>query len=118
MCLSCNQQFTQKRGNTILNPCSPNPCLNGGMCSATNNYSTFSCFCIGHFTGKTENKFHWSYKISFIILKLGAICENPSPVSASNTRYALTIGKSLGNYKNIDFLKSKIREETKVYANR
>lgn len=32
-------------------PCSPNPCVNGGVCSV-NNDNTFSCECVGGYTGR------------------------------------------------------------------
>ncbi|KAJ8034212.1 Neurogenic locus notch-like protein 1 [Holothuria leucospilota] len=34
-----------------FNPCNPNPCQNGGFCSINGN--TFSCQCVGLFTGQT-----------------------------------------------------------------
>jgi uncharacterized membrane protein len=37
--------------DTIVDPCRPNPCRNGGVCSAEG--AAFRCSCVGHYTGNT-----------------------------------------------------------------
>jgi len=36
-----------------VDPCDPNPCLNGGTCMRSDDNSTFTCQCIQGFQGNT-----------------------------------------------------------------
>lgn len=51
MCI-CYSRYTGTNCNKIINPCSKNPCKNGGTCSSLHGYS-FRCTCTSTFTGST-----------------------------------------------------------------
>jgi hypothetical protein len=51
MCVYCNGHELSIRNDSAPNPCIPNPCQNGGMCSVIQNTDTFSCLCINRFIG-------------------------------------------------------------------
>lgn len=48
----CEVQWTGKNCDTKLDPCNPNPCHNSATCSASADFTDFSCYCPQGLTGK------------------------------------------------------------------
>ena len=60
---NCTFNYTGKNCSEKIVPCSPNPCLNDGVC--TNLYSNerpkFNCTCLDHFIGTTCEQYVGEY---------------------------------------------------------
>jgi hypothetical protein len=62
--------------NLVLNPCSSNPCQNGGICSPNLNTQTYTCTCLSGFTGTNCNIGNESWLLNELKLKNGLVWIN------------------------------------------
>ena len=49
---NCSQEFFGQHCEYEVTPCSPNPCLNHGLCREGSSPDEFTCTCLGAFTGQ------------------------------------------------------------------
>ena len=104
----CNQYRTGSACQSESLPCASYPCLNGGVCSNTNNDTTFQCMCVNnlYYGANCENKLNLCLNSTVCFNNQGyCIMNDTQPVCKCKQYYSgvncETISSSLATRKNI-----------------
>lgn len=82
---------------TLLAPCSPKPCKNGGVCKESEDYESFSCVCPEGWQGTNFTNLTINSVLASIlsIITIFIFCNLPS-LQAKHVRWTLTnVSKTL-----------------------